>query len=85
MDSKTFVVHIAIQEQEEILVHLDKKAQIRALIFDEALTVILTKFSDYNYIFLMENAVELVEYSKINDHTIKQKKVSSHFLSLFTA
>lgn len=46
-------------------------AQVEALIFDRTSIIILTKYFDYSNIFLMENAAELSEYTKINDHIIK--------------
>ena len=61
---KTFVVHVAIQEQKKILVHSEKyvqievaswvKVQVGALLFNEALTIILVKYINYNNIILME-------------------------------
>ena len=76
-DSKTFVMHMAIQEQEEMPVHLERQAQIeaktqvRALLFDKAFTVILAEYSDDSNVFSAENATELLEYIRLNNHTIK--------------
>ena len=47
------------------------KAQVGALLFDKACTEILKKYSDYNNIFLEENAAELLEKFGINKHAIK--------------
>ena len=44
------------------------------LLFDEIFTIILIKYSDYNNVFLVKYIVELLEYTKINDHAIKLKK-----------
>ena len=52
-------------------VHSEKQAQVRALLFEKALTKILAKYSDYSDIFLVENAVELSEKTEINKHAIK--------------
>ena len=32
------------------------------------------EYSDYNNVFLVKNTVELLEYTKMNDHTIKLEK-----------
>ena len=89
-DSETFVVHVAIREQEKIAMDLNKKAQIKvqseiqsetqsevkvgALLFDEALTEVPAEYSDYSNIFLAENAVELPENTGINKHAIELKE-----------
>ena len=81
-DSETFVVHIANQEREEMAMDPDKKAQIeaqsgaqvRALIFDNALTEVLIGYFDYSNVFSTENATKLLEHIGINDHAIKLQK-----------
>ena len=84
-DSETFVVHVAIREREEMPMHEemamnpDRKAQIeaqngaqvRALLFDEALTEVPAEYSDYSDVFLAENAAELPENTGMNEHTIE--------------
>ena len=82
-DSKTFVVHVAIQEREKIAMDPDRKTQIKAqsgaqsgvqvgtLIFNEALTKVPAEYSDYSNIFLAENVAELPENTGINKHAIK--------------
>ena len=63
-----------------MLIHLEKQAQIeaktqvRSLLFDIAFIIILTKYFNYNNIFLIKNAIELPEYIKKNDHAIKLEK-----------
>ena len=47
------------------------KAQVGALLFDEAPTVILVEYSNYSNIFSAKNATELSEHTKMNDYTIK--------------
>ena len=88
VDSKTFIVHVAIQEREEMAMDSNKKAQIkaqsraqiqneaqvRALPFDEAPTEVPAKYSNYSNVFLAENAVELPENTGINEHAIKLEK-----------
>ena len=66
-----------------MLVHLEKQAQIKALLFDKALTYILIKYFNYKNIFLAKNAVELLEYIGINDYTIKLEKNKQPFFRLF--
>ena len=78
-DSETFVVHVAIREQEEMAMNPDRKAQIEAqsgaqvgaLLFDEAPTKVLAKYSNDSNVFSTENAAELPENTKMNKHAIK--------------
>ena len=71
VNSKTFVVYVAIWEREEMPVHSKKQIQVGALLFDEALIEVPAEYSDYSNIFLAENAVELLENTEINEHAIK--------------
>ena len=71
VDSKIFVVHVAIREREEISVHSKKQAQIGALLFDEASTEVLVEYSNYSNVFSAENITELLENTGINEHAIK--------------
>ena len=78
-DSKTFVVHVAIREREEMVVDSGSKAQIEAqsgaqvgsLLFDEAPTEVLAEYSDYSNVFLGKNAAELLENTGMNKHAIE--------------
>ena len=74
MGSKTFVIYMAIWKQEEMPMHSQKQAQVGALIFNEAPTEVLAKYFNYNNVFSMENAVELLKYTRMNEHTIKLEK-----------
>ena len=58
------------------------KAQVKTFIFNETLTIILIKYSDYSNIFLTENIAKLPEYTRINDHIIKQEKGKQPFFGL---
>ena len=71
VDSETFVVHVAIREQEEIPVHSKRQAQVGALLFDKAPTKVLAEYSDYSDVFSVENAAELPENTGINEHAIE--------------
>ena len=71
VNSKTFMVHVAIREQEEMPVHSERQAQVGALLFDKAPTEIPAEYSNYSDIFLAENAAELPENTGINEHTIE--------------
>ena len=51
INGKTFMIDMAIREQEEMPVHSKKQGQVEVLLFDEALTEVLTKYFDYNDIF----------------------------------
>ena len=84
-DSKTFVVYVAVWEQEEMAMDPNRKAQVKAqnkaqiqdkaqvgaLLFDEALTEIPAEYFDYSDVFLAENAAELPENTGMNEHAIK--------------
>ena len=71
VNSKTFVVHMAIREQKEMPVHSERQAQVGALLFDEAPTEVPAEYSDYSDVFSVENAAELRENTGINKHAIK--------------
>ena len=71
VDSEIFVVHVVIQEQEKMSVHMERQAQVGALIFNKASTKVPVKYFDYSDVFSAENAVELPENTRINEHAIK--------------
>ena len=71
IDSETFVVYVAIREREKMPVHFKKDAQVRALLFDEALTEVPAEYSDYSNVFSAENAIELLENTGMNEHAIE--------------
>ena len=70
---ETFVVHVASLESpsQEGDVHPSRRAQIAALVANEAPTSIPTEYSDFADVFSPELASELPEYTGINDHAIK--------------
>ena len=74
-NSKTFVMHVAIREQEKMPVHSKRQAQIEAqvgaLLLNKALTEVPTEYSNYSNIFSVEYAAELPENTGINEHAIK--------------
>ena len=72
--SETFVMHMAIQEREKMLVHSKKQAQVEALPFVKALTEVPAEYPNYSNIFLAENAAELLENTGINEHAIELKE-----------
>ena len=71
VNSKTFVIHVATWEQEEMPVHSEKQAQVGALLFDKAPTKVLAEYFDYSNVFSAENAAELPENTGINEHAIE--------------
>ena len=77
-DSKTFIVHVAIREQEEMPMYSEKQAQIKAqigaLLFNKASTEVLVEYSDYSNVFLMEYVAKLPENTGMNEYTIKLKE-----------
>ena len=71
VNSKTFVMHVAIREREEMPMYSKKQAQVRALLFDEAPTEVSAEYSDYSDVFLAENIAELLENTRMNEHAIE--------------
>ena len=59
------------KSEKKILVHSERQAQVRALLFNKAPTKVLAEYSDYSDVFLVKNAVKLSENSGINEHAIK--------------
>ena len=53
-DNKTFVMHVAIREQEKMPVHFEKQAHVKALLFYKALTKISAEYFNYSNVFLAE-------------------------------
>ena len=70
-NSETFIVYMAIREQEEMPVHMERQAQVAALLFDEAPNEVPVEYSDYSDVFLAENAAELPENTGMNEHAIE--------------
>ena len=77
-NSKMFVMHIAIREQERMPMHSKRQtqieAQVRALLFNKALTEILAEYSNYYNVFSAEYAVEFLKNTGMNKHPIKLKE-----------
>ena len=71
VNSEMFVVHMAIREREEMPVHSKKQAQVEVLLFDEAPTKVPAEYSNYSNVFSAENAAELPENTRINEHAIE--------------
>ena len=72
-ESETFVMHVAALEAllAGIAIPLSRKAQISALIRDEAPTKVPPKYADYADIFLFDLAIELPKNTAINEYAIK--------------
>lgn len=47
---------------------------MKALLFNKTVMVVLAVYSNYNNVFLVENAIKLLKYTKINDYITKLKK-----------
>ena len=73
---ETFVAHVAAMEAPlaGMTIHLSHKAQILALIQDEASTKVPLKYVNYVDIFSFNLAMELRENTGINKHAIKLEK-----------
>lgn len=52
------------------IIHLNKKAQIKALIAKEALTKVPPEYLDYADVFSIDLQIELPVYTRINNHGI---------------
>ena len=67
------MIHVASLESpsQEDDIHPSHKAQIAALVANEAPTSIPIKYSDFADVFSLELASELSEHTGINDHTIE--------------
>ena len=74
VDSETFVVHVAIREQEKMPIHFKKQAQVGALLFNKAPIEVPAKYFDYSNVFSAKNALKLPENTGINEHTIELKE-----------
>ncbi len=68
---KTFIIYMSDLNIAELLIYFSRIAQIAALQWDNALTKILTEYSDYADVFSSDLAIELPENTSINEHTIK--------------
>ena len=65
--------------------HLEKQIQVRALLFNKVATKIPVKYSDFNNVFLVKNATELLKNSKINEHIITLiKRLATTFRSIYS-
>ena len=64
-------MHVVIRKQEKIPVHSKRQVQVRALLFNKALTEVPVEYSDYSIVFSAENAAELPKNTEMNEHTIK--------------
>ena len=74
VNSKTFVMHVANREWEEMSAHSEKQAQVGALLFNEAPIEVPAEYSDYSNVFSAKNAAELLENIGINEHAIELKE-----------
>ena len=98
-NSKIFVVYVAIQEQEKMLVHSkhwtqieikahistqgQNRAKIWALLFDKAPTEVPAEYFDYSNVFSVGNIAELVNNTRMNKYAIKLEKNKQPFFGLF--
>ena len=68
-DNKIFVLHIAaLAEPITMLIYLSHQAQVATLTSKK--TGILAEYSDFSNVFSLDSAVELLEHTGINDHSI---------------
>ena len=86
VDSKTFVMHVAIREREEMAMDPDRKAQIKAqsgaqsraqvgaLIFNKASIEVPAEYSNYSNVFSVENIVKLPKNTGMNKYAIELEK-----------
>ena len=100
-DSKIFVVYMTIRKQEKMPLHskiqakieaeakieitAHSRAQIRALLFDEAFTAIPVEYFNYGNVFSVEKMAEFLEYIRMNEHAIKlEESKQSLFGSIYS-
>ena len=73
--NEIFIVYIVFLESpsnnQKNDIYLFYRAQINALVANEAPTSIFIEYSDFANVFFRELALELLEHTEINDHTIK--------------
>ena len=98
VDIEIFVVHMVIQEQEEIPMHSKKQAQIKAqikawsgvqnrvqvkaILFDKAPIEVPAEYSNYRDVFSIKNVAKLLENIGMNEHAIKIEKGKQLFFGL---
>lgn len=73
-NSETFIVHdvaLVATTADGIKVHSFRASQLDALQWDKVLTKILTKYTNYVYVFLFDLAIELPENTGINKYAIE--------------
>ena len=58
------------------------EAQVKALLFNKALTEVSTEYFDYSNVFSAKYIVEITENTGINEHAIKLEKGKQLSLSL---
>ena len=87
VNSKTFIIYMAIREYKKIPMYFEKYAQIKvktqvkaqvnaqvvALLFDEAPTIVPAEYFDYRNVFAVKNTIKLLKYTRISNHIIKLK------------
>ena len=54
--------------------YFKRQAQVRTLIFDDAPIKVLAEYFDYSNVFSAKNIPELLEHTRMNEHTIKLKE-----------
>ena len=70
-DDKTFVVHVGTLAKPTIMpIYFSSRAQVVSLTSKK--TGIFAEYSYFSNVFSSDSAVELPEYTKINDHPINQ-------------
>ena len=69
------MMHVIIWEREKMPVYSKRqaqiKAQVRALLFNEAPIEVPTKYFDYSNVFSIEYVAELSENTGMNEHAIE--------------
>ena len=71
-EHKTFIVHVvALSVNLDDKIYLSKKAPIAHLKANKALVKVSSKYANFVNIFSLKLAVELLEYTGINNHAIK--------------
>lgn len=63
-------------------IYFNKKAQVRALLFDKTLIIVSLEYFIYSNVFSTKNAADFSKHIKINNHAIELEKRKQLFFSL---
>ena len=74
---------IKVQSGAQSGLQIQDKAQVRALLFDKVSTEVSAEYSNYSNVFSAENAAELPENTRMNEHAIKLEEGKQSLFGFF--